>query len=298
MKSVYCIVVTYNGLSWVDKCLGSLQKADYPIKTIVVDNGSGDGTQGAILQRFPEVMLIQSPTNLGFGKANNLGIQQALEKGAEYILLLNQDAYLHQGSFRGLIEAFDQEPAAGIVSPMHLAGDEQNLDWGFYRYCNPADTPGLLGDLVKGDLKPLYRSAFVNAAAWVLKAEVIKRIGLFHPIFDHYVEDNEYVHRLESRGLGLYVYTGMKIVHDRPQKKRDKAKNSKRSMMYKQRMLYKYCTGQFNSRQVDATYLKIILTNLMGLNLQYSTLSMKNWLDVRKKIKEYTKYDYTISTTR
>lgn len=298
MKSVYCIVITYNGIKWVDKCFDSLNSTDYPIKTIVVDNGSSDGTQGTIAKNYPDVDLIQSDTNLGFGKANNIGIKKALNEGADYIFLLNQDAYLFEGSFKGMIEAFEKEPSAGIISPVHLAGDEQNLDYGFNRYVKPENTPGLLEDIIKGKVKLLYNSKFVNAAAWLIKSDVIKAIGMFHPIFDHYVEDNEYVHRLTSKGLGLFVYPHFKIVHDRPQGSRSRDKSTKRSMMYKQRVLFNYCTGKLSKSQVDVTYLKIVLYNLAILNLKYSSLSLQNWLDIRKKIKNFDSYHFDAVTTK
>ena len=294
MKSVFCIIITYNGFKWVDKCFSSLRNADYPIKTIVIDNGSSDGTQQAIAEKYPEVKLIQSGTNLGFGKANNIGIQAAMNEGADYIFLLNQDAYLLEGSFKSMIEAFEKEPSAGIISPVHLAGDEQNFDYGFSRYIKPENTPNLFEDIIKGDVKFLYNSKFINAAAWLIKSEVIKAIGMFHPIFDHYVEDNEYVHRLGSKGLGLFVYPHFKIVHDRPQGSRNREKNLKRSMMYKQRVLFDYCTGKINKRQVDMTYLKIVLYNLLTLNPKYSSLSFKSWLDIRNKIRNYDTYQYSV----
>ena len=288
MKSVYCIIVTYNGLKWVNKCFSSLRDADYPIKTIVVDNGSTDGTQEAINRDFPEVELIQSDANLGFGKANNIGIEKALEEGADYVFLLNQDAYLLEGSFKSLVEAFGQEPRAGIISPVHLAGDEQSLDWGFRRYIQPKNTPRLLADLTRREAKRLYKSNFINAAAWLIKSSVIQEIGMFHPIFDHYVEDNESVHRLHTHGFELFVYPKLKIVHDRPQGARDRSKSIKRSMMYKQRVLLNYCTGKFDKRQVDITYLKVVLSNLASFDLRYSTFSLESWLDVRQKIKNYS----------
>src|SRR5688572_6749628 len=144
MKSIYIVIVTYNGAKWVDKCFPSLRNADYPVSTIVVDNGSTDGTVAAIQTRYPEVEIIQPGQNLGFGKGNNVGMQKALGYGADFVFLLNQDAYLFKGSLKNLLKKFDEEPRAAIVSPIHFAGDERNLDFDFYRYVNPVDTPYLL----------------------------------------------------------------------------------------------------------------------------------------------------------
>ena len=75
---IYLIIVTYNAMKWAERCFSSLRKSSVPVHTIVVDNGSNDGTQEFIKTQFPEVEFIQSAKNLGFGKANNLGIEKSL----------------------------------------------------------------------------------------------------------------------------------------------------------------------------------------------------------------------------
>lgn len=294
MKLIYCIIITYNGIRWVDKCFTSLRCTDYPIKIIVVDNGSIDGTQKAILEGFPEVELVQSNINLGFGKANNLGIQIALERGADYIFLLNQDAYLLDCSLANLIDKFENEPLAGIISPIHLAGDERNIDRGFLNYIQPKNTPKLIGDLATGKLDKLYETEFVNAAAWVMPSKVVERIGMFHPIFDHYGEDNEYVNRLRANDYKIFICPNAIIVHDRPQDNDVKEKGERYSKKYKQRILVKYCIGKYNERQVDLNYFKVLLYNIVRFNIKYSIESVKNWIDIKKKIKSFRSYSFNL----
>ncbi|PVY43029.1 glycosyltransferase family 2 protein [Pontibacter virosus] len=285
MKAVYCIVITYNGKKWLNKCFKSLKDTDIPVKIIVIDNGSTDGTQDTIRKFYPEVDLIQSTENLGFGKANNVGIQKAIKEGAEYIFLLNQDAYLHRGSLNNLIAVFDKEPLAGIVSPIHLAGDERNLDRSFYNYISPENTPYLLGDLFTNNDRDLYETKFVNAAAWVIKSEVIKQVGMFHPIFDHYGEDNEYINRVVSNKFKVLISRSCIIAHDRPQNAKRLGKTKKHSERYKQRVLVKYFAKEYSEKQIDVHYLKLTLVNLALLNFKYSKLCIKCWLDIKKKIK-------------
>ena len=101
------------------------------MKTIVVDNGSTDGTQEYIQKNFPEVDFIQSPENLGFGKANNLGIEKAYKEGADFFYLMNQDAWIFEDSIQKMIDVYENYPnkgEIGIISPMHLDGSEQKLD--------------------------------------------------------------------------------------------------------------------------------------------------------------------------
>ncbi len=96
MPQIYFIIVTYNAMPWAERCFSSLQNSSVPVQTIVVDNGSTDGTQDFLKNIFPEIEFLQSSENLGFGKANNLGIEMAYKKGADFFYLMNQDAWIFE----------------------------------------------------------------------------------------------------------------------------------------------------------------------------------------------------------
>ncbi|MBZ9787851.1 glycosyltransferase [Psychroflexus sp. CAK57W] len=90
LYNTYVIIVTYNAMSWIDRCLQST--GDYPV--VVVDNASTDQTVVHIQSNYPKATLLPQNKNLGFGQGNNVGISYALNQGAEHVFLLNQDAYL------------------------------------------------------------------------------------------------------------------------------------------------------------------------------------------------------------
>jgi len=218
MRHLFWVVVTFNGAKWIQACLASIQAQDCPGDVIVVDNSSTDGTPDLVGEEFPEVRLIQTGENLGFGKANNIGILEALKSGADYVFLLNQDAYLHQGSLTSMLRALDEETSAGIVSPLQLAGDRHNLDFSFHMDMRPSLTPDLVGELILGSTsRELYESEFASAAAWLVKSSVFLKVGLFDPCFQHYGEDDEFVFRVKSAGLRVFVHPNLAIVHDRAQ---------------------------------------------------------------------------------
>ena len=100
-KSVFVVIVTYNGAVWLDRNLSSLRHSDYPVTTIAVDNNSTDASI-EILEKYSEADVIKSGENLGFGKANNIGITKALEQGADYVFLLNQDAWIFPDTISSL----------------------------------------------------------------------------------------------------------------------------------------------------------------------------------------------------
>ncbi len=92
-------------MQWIKRCLNSLKNSTLKVSTVVIDNGSIDGTQAYIQNHFPEVDFIQSKTNLGFGQANNIGIKKAYDNQADYVFLLNQDAWIdHNDTIENLVK--------------------------------------------------------------------------------------------------------------------------------------------------------------------------------------------------
>ena len=80
---VYTIIVTYNGDKWIEKCLRSLRDSTLSLSVLVIDNASTDKTVNIVKEQFPEFQLIETGANLGFGKANNIGLEMALQKNAD-----------------------------------------------------------------------------------------------------------------------------------------------------------------------------------------------------------------------
>ncbi|MEJ1937614.1 glycosyltransferase, partial [Nostoc sp. NIES-2111] len=113
------VIVTYNGTPWLRRCLDSLAPATTGpvVEVVVVDNASTDETCRVIEQDYPHVVLIRSAENLGFGRGNNLGISQALARGARHVFLLNQDAYLLPSTPAELTAFIEPHPALRAASP-------------------------------------------------------------------------------------------------------------------------------------------------------------------------------------
>ena len=218
MKRIYIIIVTYNAMKWAEKCFSSLRKSSISVKTIVVDNGSTDGTQEYVKTNFPEVHFIQSPENLGFGKANNIGIEIAYKAGADFFYLMNQDAWIFENTFSELIklyENYENKEEIGIISPMHLDGSEKLLDFHFERYlARSVEKNRIISELFLNSERNFVEVDFVNAAHWFLPKATIEKVGGFNPYFFHYGEDNEYVNRLRFHGKKILLCPESKVVHD------------------------------------------------------------------------------------
>ena len=216
VKKVFVIIVTYKGQLWYDHCFTSLRYSVTPVQTVVVDNASKDGTVKYIKDIYPEIHLIASDKNLGFGQANNKGIRYALDNGADYILLLNQDAWIKTDTIGKLIDIHVNNPQYGILSPIHLNADEANVEKLLLNRLDDfrVTDARLFDDMYFDRLSDVYETKYVNAASWFIPRETIEKIGGFDPIFFHYGEDDNYLNRVFYHGYKVGICPRLKIVHD------------------------------------------------------------------------------------
>ena len=212
---VAAVVATYNGAAWIGECLGSLVHGSYPVQVIVVDNGSTDGTL-EMVGGFPSVVCLPQTANLGFGRANNLGIRRALADGAELVLLLNQDARVEADCLAELVRASLAHPECGVLSPLHLNDEASAFDPTFAS-CLGLGAPDFAWDAYTGQTRPLYPIRFVNAAAWLITAQCLATVGGFDPLFFVGGEDNDYCHRVRHHGLQVGVVPAAAARHSRGQ---------------------------------------------------------------------------------
>lgn len=91
---VLVIIVTFNAMQWIEKCIQSVKASSFPLDLFVVDNNSSDNTVAYIKEKHSSIKLIESRSNLGFGAANNIGLQYAIDNDYNYVYLLNQDAWI------------------------------------------------------------------------------------------------------------------------------------------------------------------------------------------------------------
>ncbi len=202
--NIVVIIVVYNGAKWLDKLITSILDSTVLVSIVIVDNASSDNSV-AILKNFPEVTLINSITNLGFGKANNLALEFALKKQFDYYFLLNQDTWVFPNTIKNLVEIAEKNPNYGIVSPMHFSGDGITLDANFEMYWNKkTEINETVGEV-----------PFVNAAAWLMPIKAIETVGFFETLFPHYGEDRNYVDRLHYHKMKVVIAKNASICHDR-----------------------------------------------------------------------------------
>lgn len=216
MEKILVIIVTYNGMEWMERCLDSLTRSTLPSDIFIVDNGSTDGTQDYIRTCGKDIIFRQSGENLGFGRANNLGLQYAVDNGYDYVYLLNQDAWVEEATFETLINVHRSHPEYGILSPMQIQANGQHMDRNFLNGVASRCVDGnFMEDLYFGTLQDVYEVKDVMAAHWLISMDCLRRTGGFSPTFRHYGEDNNYVDRVEYHGFKTGFVPATKAVHDR-----------------------------------------------------------------------------------
>ncbi len=216
MNKIFVIIVTYNGMKWIEESIQSLLSSALKVAIIIVDNNSADGTVSFIKEKYNEdVFLIESKENLGFGKGNNIGISYALKNDAEYVFLLNQDAFVENDTLEKLVKVANNNPEFGIISPIHLNSEGTALERYFSTFMNLNNSPFFYSDFIlKNKISEIYETKFVNAAAWLIPRKILSQIGGFDPIFWHYGEDDNYCQRIKYHKYKIGVVPNAFMRHD------------------------------------------------------------------------------------
>jgi GT2 family glycosyltransferase len=207
------VIVTYNGAPWIDQCIRSVAAQGVNALTIVVDNASSDDTCLVLQRSGLATTLIQSNNNIGFGAGNNLGIRRALDEGADFVFLLNQDAYLLEGCLSALIAFMDERQDIGIAAPLHYSPDSTEIDRRTFRGYLQCYVENYLCDAVLGRVQRSYPIHGVNAAGWCVRASVFQEYGGFDPLFFMYGEDDDLLQRWAFHRIKFELLPEAKMVH-------------------------------------------------------------------------------------
>lgn len=205
MKKILVIVVTFNGMKWLDRCLGSVRDSETPADLFVVDNSSSDGSVDFIAREYPEAVLIRNNENLGFTEANNMGFHYALENGYDYAYLMNQDAWIFPNTLGDLLKAADDETA--ILSPEQMSADGVSYDKLFEK--------NVLSKITSTD----GSVPRVMAAHWLVNLGILRKTGLFNPLFPIYGQDDNLCDRARYLGYKVRIARGVFAIHDRSYRK-------------------------------------------------------------------------------
>ena len=217
---VSVVVVTYNAMPWIERCLETLQGTG--AETIVVDHGSTDETLETV-RRFPGVRLIEQE-NKGLGGGSNAGMRVARGR---YFFLLNSDAWLTEGALERLVAFADEHPEAAVVGP-RLRNPDGSLQRSVRGFPTPwrlateyfflrklAPRSRALNAFYAGgfDHEDMREAEFVMGAAILVRRDAADAVGLFDEDFFMFSEETDWCYRFREAGWKVLFYPGAEVVH-------------------------------------------------------------------------------------
>ena len=216
---VFVVLLNYNGADDTVDCLESLKGVTYPnIQVIVVDNASTDGSAEILHNRQEQYgyIFLQSNENNGFSAGNNIGIRYALENGADYVLLLNNDTVVEPSFLSMAVEESEHDDSVGLTIGKILYYKEPDLIWyGGGELKQPYNYSIHLGFREKQNKAEFNQQRYVTYATgcyFLLKRHAIETVGLMDEDYFLYCEDTDYSIRMIRSGLKM-LYCPQSVIY-------------------------------------------------------------------------------------
>ena len=226
MKLVSALVVSYNVRPQLLDTLHTLYATSSPeIEVVVVDNASSDGSAAAVAEQFPQTTVISLEENVGFGRANNAGLDHST---GEFVLLLNPDVLVMDGCVRELAGFMRDHPDVGAAGP-RIERPDGRLDLAarrafpspstaFYRFSglgrlfprSPRFNRYNLGNLPPDQLQEIDSG---TAACLMVRRAAIDQVGFFDPDYFMFGEDLDLCYRLKAAGWKVFYVPTARAVH-------------------------------------------------------------------------------------
>jgi GT2 family glycosyltransferase len=213
MRRLVGVVVTWNRRDDTSACLDSLRGLD----VVCVDNGSTDGTPEAVERGHPEVELVRNTANLGFAAGSNIGMRRALERGADWVLLINNDAVAEPGLPHALAQAATHRPDAGVLACKVLFADSPGrVEYGgaaFHPLLGYSGRQRGYGKREAGHFDALRQVDYASGAGMAISRAAIQRAGMLDETLYMYVEDVEWCLRIRAAGFAVVFVPQARVLH-------------------------------------------------------------------------------------
>ena len=209
------VTVSYNGVADTVECLQSLRALTYPnYFTVLVDNASRDSTAEIVRAQFPDVTVIVNPQNTGFTGGNQTGVRVAIQRGADFLFLLNPDTTVAPDLLERLLETWVQHPNLGALGPLMLRSDAPETVWSAGGFVNAR---GQVTHLLQGEPasdKQAYEPCeFVSGCGLLLSRSVFERVCFFDERFFLYFEESDLCARIRKAGYEVGTAYGARLWH-------------------------------------------------------------------------------------
>ncbi len=224
--SISIVIVTWNCKAFAQECLTSLeaQKGEFTKQIIVVDNASADGTPELIAAQFPGVRLIRSTTNLGFSRANNMGLAEA---NGDYICLINPDVNVAPNCLRNMLEFMEREPLVGLIGPKMIGADGQvgrstmrfPTIWNSLCRALGLDVifkgSRVFGGFLMRDFRHDHTRDVdvLNGWFWMTRRSAMSEVGVLDPQLFMYGDDLDWCRRFHNSHWRVVFFSDAKAIH-------------------------------------------------------------------------------------
>ena len=213
-NSVYAVILAWNNYQDTEDCLESVTELDADnLEIVLVDNGSSDQTPAKVREKFPQVHVIENGQNLGVPAGYNVGFRYALQKGAEYILMLNNDTVLAPDMLTELLKIAKDDPSTGIVMPKVLYYGSDKDVWssgGRYRIFPPAI---LMTENRESAANHLRLIEYAPSCALLIHQQAFELAGLFDPGYLFLYDDWDFSERVRAHGLNIWYAPNARVWH-------------------------------------------------------------------------------------
>jgi GT2 family glycosyltransferase len=221
---VSIVIVAWNARQFTHDCLRSLDGLTLSAEIIVVDNASTDGTPELVQELFPHVILIRNQANLGFAKANNIGIARSRGR---YIGLVNSDVTVLPNCLERLVSHMEANPSIGVAGPQMLGADgrvrrsSMRVPTLWNNFCRAFALDALLGRSrwFGGQLMTDFHHnrtrdvEVLNGWFWLVRRKALEQVGVLDERFFIYGEDIDWCQRFRDAGWRLVFYADASSVH-------------------------------------------------------------------------------------
>ncbi|MFH0853985.1 MAG: glycosyltransferase family 2 protein [bacterium] len=219
MPKTAVIILIWNGMKYLPDCLGSIINQDYPKDSrefIIVDNASNDGAAEYVKKNYPEFTVIENDRNYGFDKGNNIGMKYALDKGYDYIVLLNQDTAVEPNWLSELVKAAESDKKIGGVQSLMLHFNDKEM------INSVGNQLHFLGfGFCEGNRKKLGEQelrikdiTYASSASVLYRASVLKEAGCFDEEFFLYHEDTDLSFKIKMAGYRIVIASKSVMFHN------------------------------------------------------------------------------------
>jgi GT2 family glycosyltransferase len=209
---VYVLIVNYNGRHWLQDCLQSLYAAKYDnFAVLLIDNNSADGSVEFVKSNFSQTKIIVNESNLGFCEGNNIGIIEAFQAQAQYVVLLNNDTKVTENWLTELVTVGENNSEIGVLGAVQTtySGTE------FNSWTNTVAKEHL-AELSKPETaRQWIPMRWVEGSCFAIKRHIIEEIGMLDPIYFMYYEEIDYCRRVSAHGYQIALVPRCRIHHFR-----------------------------------------------------------------------------------